>query len=78
MRTTIHSQLPLMPVLIRHERAQEYAEVSDILDQMPKLLDLVLADLLRGANPDTGRPGMSAEQVQRGLIVKQAEGFSYD
>ena len=78
MRKKVHEQLPLLPARIRHERAHEYAEVSDILDELPELLDLIDADVRRGARADTGRPGLSAEQVQRGLIVKQSEGFSYE
>ena len=78
MRTTIHAQLALVPAQIRHERGREYAEVSAVLDATPEVLDLVLADLLLGKSPDTGRPGMSAEQVVRGLVVRQAESFSYE
>ena len=42
---------------------------------MTSLLVAVDADLARGAGTDTGRPGLSAEKVQRGLVVRQAESF---
>lgn len=78
MRKKLHEQLPIAPAPIRHERAREYQEVSAVLDRMPALLDLVDADIRQGRSADTGRPGLSAEQVQRALVVKHAERISYD
>ena len=78
MRKKLHEQLPFLPAPIVHERAREYAEVSRLLDRMPQLLDLVDVDVRRGASAETGRPGLSAEQIQRALVVKQAESWSYE
>ena len=80
MRQKIHAQLPITPVQIDHEHARELAAISNIIDELselPTLLERIDEDLRRGSRADTGRPGMTAEQVFRALIVKQMNGFSY-
>ena len=56
--------------------------MSTVLDAIPEAAELVAADLARrGDKPiDTrkGREGMTAEQVLRAFVVKQANGYSYD
>ena len=53
--------------------------MSDLLDEAPQVVELIHADLIRGlSDPETGREGMTAEQVLRSFIVKQMNGFSYD
>jgi IS5 family transposase len=53
--------------------------VRAILDAHPEFARWVQADLLAGGiDPDHGRDGMSGEQVLRALIIKQANGFSYE
>jgi IS5 family transposase len=74
----ITQQPPLMQAQIGHEHAWELAEISDILDSMPEVLAAIEQDLSEGRRSDMGRPGMSAEQVLRALVVKQMNGFSYD
>jgi IS5 family transposase len=77
MRTVPH-QSELRPVFISHEHSDEFAEIDRLLGDCPEAMAAVERDLLAGvANPDTGRQGMSAEQVIRVLIVKQVNGFSY-
>lgn len=50
-----------------------------ILDAHPEFARWVQADLLAGGvDPDHGRDGMSGEQVLRALVIKQANGFSYE
>jgi IS5 family transposase len=78
MRRMITQQPPLMQAQIDHEHARELAEISDILDSMPEVLAAIEQDLSEGRRSDRGRPGMSAEQVLRALVVKQMNGFSYD
>jgi len=79
MRKRLHHQLPLVHPFIAHEHARELEVISDILDSDPGIVDLVYADLVRGVKQtDTGRCGMSAEQVLRALIIKQMNGFSYE
>ncbi len=81
MRQKVQQQPGLSPVdspAIEHQHARELAVVSDILDAHPHMLDLVFADLPKGQkNPRTGRPGLTAEQVLRALILKQMHGLSY-
>lgn len=80
MRQTIRDQLTLAPPLRAQHfpKAQEYEEISRILDECPGMGELVLADLLAGGvDPNVGRDGMSGDQVIRAKIVKQREGLSY-
>lgn len=48
-----------------------------ILDVHPQIADLVQADLLRGRRSDTGRRGLSGDQVVRIALLKQIHGLSY-
>lgn len=77
MRDKVPQQRSLTPVYVDHEHARELAAVSDILDELPELLDLVHADLTRSASAKLGRRGLAAEQVLRLLVLKQMTGFSY-
>ena len=80
MRQTIRDQLTLAPpACARHfPKAQEYEEISRVLDECPEAGELVLAELLAGGvDPGVGRTGMSGEQVLRAKIVKQRETLSY-
>ena len=78
MRDMMREQLPLMQGFIEHEHAQELAGMSAALDQCSDVLERVERDLLRGRDPLLGRPGLSADQVVRALVVKQLNGFSYE
>jgi transposase, IS5 family len=73
------AQLPFLAAPIVHSHAAELAMVSEILDANPRMAALVTQDLVRGLrNPDTGAPGLTGDQVQRILLVKQMNEFSYD
>ena len=77
MRKIVHDQQPLMQAFIEHEHADELAAMSAILDQCSGVLERVEKDLLRGRQAQLGRPGLSADQVVRTLVIKQLNGFSY-
>ncbi len=78
MRKKIHDQISLVYPLIDHEQATELRNISAIIDRMPLAAELVFEDLVRDvAEIDTGRPGLSGDQVLRILVVKQMNGFSY-
>ena len=78
MRKNHQNQLPLMPNNIEHPRAKELERMSQILDSIPTITEMVLQDLTRGVkNKNCGAEGMTAEQVLRAAIIKQSEGFSY-
>jgi len=79
MRRSVRDQLSLAPAPLGHPHARELAAVRTILDAHPEFARWVQADLLAGAiSPDRGRDGMSGEQALRSLVIKQANGFSYD
>jgi IS5 family transposase len=78
MRVIINQQLPLMQGFVAHEHGHELATMSAILDQVPGVLQAIERDLLRGRKAEVGRPGLSAEQVLRVLVLKQLNGFAYE
>ena len=70
-------QLSLNCFGIDHEHAKELAMIGRILDDNPRIKELVEQDLFRGlSHPETGAPGMTGDQVLRALIIKQMNGFS--
>ena len=79
MRKKLQKQRELPLLENDHDFAKEFAAISDELDAMPELLDLVDADLKRGLKkPNTGKKGMSAEQVLRALVLKQITQYNYE
>jgi len=79
MRRVRNLQPELQEPWLEVEHAKELAGISKILDENPRIRELVAQDLheATGARADTGATGMSAEQVLRALIIKQINGFSY-
>src|SRR5262249_49716877 len=79
MRRSVRDQLSLVPAPFGHDHVRELQAVRAILDAHPEFARWVQADLLvGGVAADRGRDGMSGEQVLRALIIKQANGFSYE
>jgi IS5 family transposase len=79
MRRSVRDQLSLLPVPIDHNHSRELAAVRAILDAHPEFAQWVQTDLLAGGvDADCGREGMSGEQVLRALVIKQANGFTYE
>ena len=79
MRRSVRDQLSLVPVPFGHDHIRELQAVRAILDAHPEFARWVQADLLAGGiDPERGRDGMSGEEVLRALVIKQANGFSYD
>jgi transposase, IS5 family len=79
MRRSVRDQLSLVPAPFGHDHVRELAAVRAILDAHPEFARWVQADLLAGGiSADRGRDGMSGEQVLRALVIKQANGFSYE
>jgi IS5 family transposase len=79
MRRSVRDQLSLVPAPFGHEHVRELQAVATIFDAHPEFAKWVQADLLAGGiDPDHGRGGMSGEQVLRVLVIKQANGFSYE
>jgi IS5 family transposase len=79
MRISVQSQIPLVHAGIDHIHATELQVISDLLDDHPEIVEMVMADIVpEGVDPEKGRKGMTAEQVVRALIVKMMNGFSYE
>jgi len=79
MRRTVDQQQKLVPIPGAHPHAEEYRQISAVLDDNPEINELVHADLIAGGvDPTKGRDGMTAEQVVRATVVKQTEDFSYE
>jgi transposase, IS5 family len=52
--------------------------ISDFLDDNASIIDALRSDLSRGLkNPNTGRPGLTPEQVLRSLILKRMKNWNY-
>ena len=79
MRRSVRDQLSLVPAPFGHEHVRELQAVRAILDAHPEFAKWIQADLLAGGiAADRGRAGMSGEVVLRALVIKQANGFSYE
>ncbi len=78
MRTMMHDQMPLMQPFVEHVHGRELEAMSAILDGIPGVLGMLDHDVAQERQRDVGRPGMSAEQVLRALVVKQMNGYSYE
>jgi IS5 family transposase len=80
MRKTQKSQSSLLEPYLEVEHARELETISEVLEGLPHLNDLVLKDLRKvssAAGSDVGCGGMSAEQVLRSAVIKQMNQFSY-
>jgi IS5 family transposase len=78
MRKKRNRQKTIFEVLGKHPGPKELEQMSLILDANPEFLDLAFADLTKGRRADTGRDGMTAEQVLRCAILKQSRELTYD
>jgi IS5 family transposase len=78
MRRKFDNQTTLFNIQNNSQIARELEGMSLILDANPGQLDLVFADITKNRRQDTGREGMSAEQVLRCAIVKQYRQLSYE
>jgi IS5 family transposase len=78
MRKKWDEQASLFHVLPRNKIARELEAISGVLDTQPQILDKVYKDLVRTHQVDTGRDGMTAEQVLRCAILKQYRNLTYE
>jgi len=62
----------------RNKVGQELEAISSVLDDNREILDLVYQDLIGLRQADTGRLGLSAEQVLRCAILKQYRQLTYE
>ncbi|HYA12849.1 MAG TPA: ISNCY family transposase [Syntrophales bacterium] len=78
MRRKFNPQMNLFTATSSNPIARELEHVSQILDANPQLLDLVYQDLVKAKRHDTGREGLTAEQVLRCAVLKQYRQLSYE
>ncbi len=70
MRQKFTSQMSLFSPIARSSIVKELEQVSKILDGNPRLMGFVFRDLVGTSRPDTGRRGLTAEQVLRYAVLK--------
>lgn len=78
MRQKRNRQRTIFEVLGKNPGPKEFEQMALVLDANPEILDLAFADLTSGRRSDTGREGMTAEQVLRCAIVKQSRELTYE
>jgi len=78
MRQKRDQQRNLLHLLARNKVARELEFISQVLDQNTVILDLVFRDLVKHQRTDTGRDGMTAEQVLRCALLKQYRELTYE
>lgn len=76
MRKNSENQRPLTPLWPQHALAHELAVISKILDQHPRISELVLQDL-SDKQQQRGAPGLSGEQALRCAVLKNWQQLSY-
>ena len=78
MRRKFNPQVNLFSPVARSSIVGELGQMSKILDATPTVMDRVFQDLTRTHRTDTGRKGMTAEQVLRCAILKQYRELTYE
>jgi len=78
MRHKFNPQMNLFSPIMRSSIVKELEQISEVLDATPTVMDRVFQDLVTTHRPDTGRKGMTAEQVLRCAILKQYRELTYE
>lgn len=78
MRHKLTRQMDIFHAMGKNEIAKELQYISEILDANTSMLDKVFKDLTRNSRVDTGRSGMTAEQVLRAAVLKQYRNLKYE
>lgn len=77
MRQFRESQLSLTPTWGPHQHTRELQMIARILEAHPQLGEFVHRDLVGERRADTGRRGLSGDQVLRIALLRQIHGLSY-
>ncbi len=77
LRKKWDEQLSIWNYLPKNRVARELGSISEILDARPEILVRVYKDLSQ-RRVDTGRDGMTAEQVLRCAVLKQYRTLTYE
>ncbi len=78
MRQKRNPQMSLFMTNANTKIGKELEQMSRILDDTPELLQIVFDDLVKSRRTDTGRQGLTAEQVLRCALLKQYRQLSYE
>ncbi|MCX5909756.1 MAG: transposase, partial [Deltaproteobacteria bacterium] len=78
MRKKWDEQLAIFHILPRNKVARELQGISEIIEANPQIVDMVYQDFIGGCLLDTGRQGMTAEQILRCAILKQYRNLTYE
>jgi transposase, IS5 family len=77
MREKRVAQQNIFHILLSTEIGRELEAISQLLNENRQILDYVYDDLIGLRDPETGRMGMTAEQVLRCAILKQYRNLTY-
>ena len=78
MRRKFNPQINLFTSVTSNAISKELKYISQIIDDNPRLRDLIYQNLVRAKRHDTGREGLTAEQVLRCAVFKQYRQLSYE
>ncbi len=78
MRKKWDEQISLWHYLPKNRVSQELRGISEIIDAHPEILERIYNDLAQSHRVDTGREGMTAEQVLRCAVLKQYRSLTYE
>ena len=78
MRKKWDEQLSIWDYLPKNRVSKELRGISEVMDAHPEMLEGVFKDLSRAHRVDTGRDGMTAEQVLRCAVLKQYRSLTYE
>lgn len=78
MRQRRTAQISIFEIYSEHEHAKRLQSLSRILDDTPQMLDILEADLINQSRKNTGRCGLTVENILRCLLLKQQLQVSYD
>lgn len=78
MRQKRNPQQSLFMTVNNTQIGKELEQMSRVLDDTPDLLQVVFDDLVKDKRTDTGRQGLTAEQVLRCAVLKQYRQLSYE
>ncbi len=76
MRQFRETQLSLTPIWGAHQHTRELQMAARILEVHAELGELVHRDLVGARRSDTGRRGLSGDQVLRIALLKQIHGLT--
>lgn len=78
MRKKWDEQLSIFHIMPRNQVARELEAISKIIDANPQIVELVYKDIAGASRVDTGRSGMTGEQVLRCAVLKQYRNLTYE